>query len=503
MTSFVISTTTTTAQSLIGSETGIITDGGTIASVGSDAVTMSGTTSLVVLGDIVALGGNAIGTVSLSEPLSVQIQNAGTITANLDAVEIMAQSAISFVNSGTILSQGDAVDLRFMPNLLGSLMRVSNSGTIQGIDDGLVVGAKNISAKIVNSGVILGVLGRGIALDVDPEVDATGTITIQNSGTISGAGGSILGRYNPMIVLNSGLLQGNVELSSRDDLYRGGLGTLDGQLHAGDGADTAVGGEGDDTFIGGAGDDLLRGGKGDDSLNGADDNDVLVGGLGDDTLSGDVGDDDLSGGRGDDFLTGDDGNDTLGGGEGQDALVGGIGDDVLTGSYGDDTLLGEAGNDDLSGGDGRDFINGGAGNDLLNGQDGNDVLGGGGGLDTINGGAGDDRISGGGDFDQISGGAGADVFVYATASESTLIASDMITDFAQGLDIIDLKAVSPQVLAFQGSGPFAGGGVASVQALATSATLTQILVDTNGDGAADMRIRLVGNYTLTAGDFLL
>lgn len=503
MASFLISTTSTTAQSLSGAETGVITQSGTLATVNSDAVTMGGDTSLAVLGDIVALGANAIGTVFLSDPNEVRILTSGTISADLDAVEITAQGFISFVNSGTILSQVDAVDLRFSDALLGSLMTISNSGTIQGVDDGLVVGAKNVSAKIVNSGVILGVVGRGIAFDIFSQEAATGTVTIQNSGTISGANGSLLGRHNPMIVLNSGLLQGDALLSSGDDLYRGGRGELDGELDAGEGADTAIGGAGDDTFIGGIGDDLLRGGKGDDSLRGWADNDVLVGGLGDDTLSGDIGDDDLSGGRGDDFLVGGDGNDTISGGEGQDALIGGIGDDILTGGYGDDTLLGDVGNDDLSGGDGRDFVNGGAGNDLLNGQDGNDVMGGGAGVDTINGGVGDDRINGGADFDQLVGGAGADVFVYATANDSTLLASDMITDFAQGLDIIDLKAVSPQVLAFRGSGPFAGGGTASVQVFPTSPTLTQILVDTNGDGSADMRIRLVGNYTLTAGDFLL
>lgn len=502
MASFVLSATSTTAQTLAGGETGIITQTGTLAVTGGSAVTMGGSSSLTVLGDIVAFGGNAIRSEFGSEPTSVFIQTAGTLSSNFDTVEIVAVNSISYANSGTVLSQGDAVDLRFTTALQGSDMKVSNSGTIQGNDDGIVLGATGVNAKVLNTGDILGGRGYGIALDVGM-AGSTGTVTIHNSGTIAGMNGSILGQANPMVIVNTGLLVGNAVLSSGADLYRGGQGRLDGQLQAGAGADTATGGAGDDTFVGGLGDDLLRGGRDDDSLNGGGDNDVLVGGAGDDTLVGDIGDDDLSGGRGDDFVTGDDGNDSITGGEGQDALLGGTGDDTLTGSFGDDTLLGDAGNDDLSGGDGRDFLNGGAGNDVLNGQDGNDVLGGAAGNDTINGSAGDDRISGGAEFDQLTGGNGADVFVYATAADSTLLASDMITDFAQGADLIDLKAVSPQVLAFQGSGAFAGGGTASVRVLATSATLTQILVDTNGDATADMRIRLVGNYTLTAGDFLL
>lgn len=72
---------------------------------------------------------------------------------------------------------------------------------------------------------------------------------------------------------------------------------------------------------------------------------------------------------------------------------------------------------------------GGNGNDSIVASAYNDVLKGGGGDDTLN---------GAGGADTLTGGAGADTFVFSTFSDSSDTASDTITDFDSGTDVIDV-----------------------------------------------------------------
>ena len=106
-----------------------------------------------------------------------------------------------------------------------------------------------------------------------------------------------------------------------------------------------------------------------------------------------------------DTLTGGDGDDKIGGFAGGDLIYGRKGHDRLSGGTGNDSLFGGGGNDTLIGGSGRDSLNGGSGNDILNGGRGNDTL---------------------------TGGAGADHFILS------LTGADQITDFANGIDKLDL-----------------------------------------------------------------
>ncbi|MEJ1933007.1 Calx-beta domain-containing protein, partial [Nostoc sp. NIES-2111] len=90
-------------------------------------------------------------------------------------------------------------------------------------------------------------------------------------------------------------------------------------------------------------------------------------------------------------------NDNITGTNNIDDLFGGLGDDTLQGSGGDDRLFGEQGNDRLLGGAGNDSLYGGAGND---------------------------------------------VFVFETFNTATSAQSvDVVTDFVQGQDKIDLRTV--------------------------------------------------------------
>jgi Ca2+-binding RTX toxin-like protein len=147
-----------------------------------------------------------------------------------------------------------------------------------------------------------------------------------------------------------------------------------------------------------------------------------------------------------------------------------------------------------------------AGSLRMYGGDGNDVLKGGSGADIILGGLG---------ADLLTGGASSDLFFYFDALQSTSSQLDQITDFTISTDKIDLSEIDAdlfasgdQAFSFIGSSEFGGAGESSAGQL--RAVLLQPGVwlseaDLNGDGVADLslRVKVVGEQTLTQGDFLL
>ena len=254
----------------------------------------------------------------------------------------------------------------------------------------------------------------------------------------------------------------------------------------GNGSDNLLIAEGgNDTVIGGAGADLLFGESGADTVYGGDGLDYLVGASGNDSLFGNLGPDALYGGAGDDVLAGDNqtgshywsglldpyggaslpryipdfATDILVAGEGNDTLYGnsGLGDyDLLYGNEGDDTYYVDT-PDDLvfeQAGEGYDIVHAdidgagfylyanieelileettpfGVGNELDN------RLIGSWSENWLLGGAGDDFIHGGRGADVLFGEAGSDTF-YFEIEEGT----DVIGDFTQGEDLIDLSAL--------------------------------------------------------------
>ncbi len=345
-----------------------------------------------------------------------------------------------------------------------------------------------------------------------------------------------------------------------NDYLDGGDG--DDSLDGNDGDDTLIGGAGKDTLKGGNGNDLLLGGEGNDSLIGNQGNDTLDGGPGADTMVGGVGDDlfyvdnvadtvvegvnqgkdsviaivsftlpahvenlTLAGsgsinGTGNDLanvIIGNAGDNSLSGGEGNDTLDGGLGADTLNGGAGDDTFIVDNTDDVVQeavdeGIDtvistvtftlpanvenlilvGSDDIDG-TGNALANviaGNDGNNSLSGGDGEDTLTGGAG---------ADTLTGGNGNDVFVYTVLDESTPAASDTITDFAHGEDVIDVSVLGSFV--FIGTAAFTAANQLRVEQ-SDADTLAQI--DSDGDGDADWQV-LIKNTTpanFTFADFI-
>jgi Ca2+-binding RTX toxin-like protein len=304
----------------------------------------------------------------------------------------------------------------------------------------------------------------------------------------------------------------------------------DDSLLGGDGNDTLNGGLGNDTTLGGTGADSLVAGDGNDSLLGDDGNDTLNGGLGNDTIIGGTGTDSMSGGSGNDlFITdatgdiateaADAGTDTVQSsatftladnvehltltgssnikGTGNtlaNVLTGNSGDNTLSGIDGDDDLIGNAGNDSLLGGVGNDSLSAGSGNDTLNGGSGNDTLIGSGGADSLIGGTGNDTLN---------GGLGADQFVFTSVTSGT----DTIADFNSvnggddESDVLRFNGLGVGTFVYRGAAAFTGGSNNSEARVSGN----QVLVDTNGDGTADITITMTGLTAaseLSASDFV-
>lgn len=160
-------------------------------------------------------------------------------------------------------------------------------------------------------------------------------------------------------------------------------------------------------------------------------------------------------------------------------------------------------------------FNGTGGRDALVGSEGRDIIRGGAGADTLDGRGGDDVLSGGGGLDVVTGGAGRDRFVINESTEGVIgsdpndrAAYEIITDFAQGEDVIDLSELSPAEVVFRGDGGLVfTGSIAGTPPQASymhgSDGNTYVHIDHSGEGVSDVTVQLVGLHNLTASDFIL
>ena len=165
-----------------------------------------------------------------------------------------------------------------------------------------------------------------------------------------------------------------------------------------------------------------------------------------------------------------------------------------------------------SGDGGPDVLVGQSGNDTLNGGGGDDLQIGGGGADSIDGGTGGDNIHGGEGADLLRGGTGNDVFVYEAISDSTQLDTDVILDFENSRDKIDLSLIDADA-AKPGDQAFLWGGAVAGRPAAGSAEgkivywtqngLTFIQADATGDGLPPLELMLSGTHTMGPADFIL
>ncbi|MCA6121865.1 M10 family metallopeptidase C-terminal domain-containing protein [Bradyrhizobium sp. WSM 1704] len=143
----------------------------------------------------------------------------------------------------------------------------------------------------------------------------------------------------------------------------------------------------------------------------------------------------------------------------------------------------------------------GSGNDTLIASDYGSTLVGGAGHDTMIGGAGADRLFAGSGTDVMTGNGGADTFVFATGEVTPVGAThDLITDFASGVDYIDLSGLG--TFHFIGSSSLDGNGHEVGYSYNSALGVTTLQGDVNGDASADFAIDLSGNVAITDRDLI-
>jgi VCBS repeat-containing protein len=165
-----------------------------------------------------------------------------------------------------------------------------------------------------------------------------------------------------------------------------------------------------------------------------------------------------------------------------------------------------------SGDSGSDVLVGQSGDDTLAGGGGDDLHLGGGGDDSIDGGPGGDNIHGGTGADLLRGGTGNDVFVYEAITHSTQWDTDVILDFENDQDWIDLllidaDAATPGDQMFVWVGAMSGRpepDIAQGQVVYWMQNgMTYVQADVAGDDLPPLELILSGTQPVSAADFVL
>lgn len=538
MPNYVFNTSVTTlgaAQNPVAGDSIVITQSGSVVAPGQNIVA----TTPLMTGISVNIAGLAqIGTISLYGGDNVQITGSGSLfsTATTAAIFTGDQAGASLVsNDGSIFAyQGRGISVTgdydlvrnsgtivamtgvTLGNSAGLGQTLNNSGQITGTNNGVLVFGNQ--TRILNSGEITGQQSSGVYyfsanISASGSLTNTGTIhsslsaggvgveltgensvfSLMNSGTISGGGYAIRSSgLSADVITNTGLILGAVDLGTGDDTYLGQGGEIQGSLFLGDGNDAAdlrgsllMG-----FAYGGLGNDVYWVDRSDTYISETDGEIDSVFATCDFRLTPNV----------ENLVLLDGGNFAGLGNSSANSIAGNMGNNRIVGLDGIDTLNGDAGDDRIYGGNQVD--------NLL-GDDGDDALFGGLGNDTMSGGDGDDTLTGGAGRDQQAGGTGADQFVLANLGHTgtTSAAADLITDFIQGDDRIDLSrldairgnGVADDAFTFIGNAAFSA--VAGQLRAYVSGGATFVEMDVNGDGTLDGMIRLTGTITLTAGDF--
>jgi len=164
------------------------------------------------------------------------------------------------------------------------------------------------------------------------------------------------------------------------------------------------------------------------------------------------------------------------GGSGDDILIGNKTTNQLEGGQGDDTLVGLREGDLLYGGRGSDRLEGGVGGDILTG---------GPGPDTLLGGRGNDRFH----VNDVS---------HSQAGRR----ADKIEDFGRGADVLNLSLIDANETKrgfqeFDWIGPAAFSGTPGELRAFQRGPVSIVQGDVDGDGAADLMLKLLGVVNLS------
>ena len=270
------------------------------------------------------------------------IVNYGHISADRIALQLIGGEA-RVENHGTISGGGEtfAAAVRWGSINAGTNIRefvntgIVSAGPTAATNATYATVSENFGAEFHfnNSGSIFGSLGTAV-------YSSAAEIYFDNSGLIEGnvvLGG---GTTTMVEVFNSGIINGEADLSDAADYYFGsGNGVVTGRLDLNGGDDEAIMGDAGSFVDGGDGNDTIRGGTGSDEIEGGNDDDDIRGRAGADYLDGGEGNDVVRAGRGDDILLGGAGNDFMRGGAGDDLINGGFGQDIMFGNGGSDTFV--------------------------------------------------------------------------------------------------------------------------------------------------------------------
>lgn len=445
----------------------IVNDGSIVAQGGEGVDVRAYSSTLVNNGTISAQGYGVY-----FNGIYNRLTNNGNVTADLNGMAIQGGAGV-IVNTGTVVAGGTAG-----LEVNGVFASITNTGVVSGSSNGIVMTSQGGTAT--NSGLIQAQIGvRVVAVTVE-EVDTSTVLNsgeivsedygiffdtlemsdlffLRNSGAIRVGDGpaqlAVRGSIGVEEVHNTGVIAGDIDFQGGDDLYDGTLGVVSGDVIGGEGEDTLLGGAEAESLFGGDARDVIRGRGGDDYIDGGALGDTIAGGQGDDTILGGEG-------AGWDNVWAGDGQDDVALGEGNDVGWLGAGDDTLDAGQGNDLARGGRGDDVMRMGEGADTAWGGAGHDtILAGGGGADVLHGGDGNDSIDatGGFGWDDIRGGGGNDTMTGGDGRDAFVFARDA-----GHDVITDFANNTDWLDLSALGTNFAKLNSAGALLGDATTAV-----------------------------------------
>lgn len=549
---------------LAGRNVSIVNDGRISGSENGIAFENAGVRSILnrgtITGDIYAIIDLTLSNTNILS--NDRVVNLGTLNGDVD----LADGINSLINSGTIngvASFGSGTDTLTNSGLItggvglaDGTNRLSNTGSIGGdvvgggdndtIDNrGEIVGdvelgggtnrltntstiAGNVMAgggtdNIVNSGRISGglnlrdglntldnrgTIGIGLFSETTPHSyrGGDGIDRVRNSGTMfervnllggndrldntGRIGGDVLGGAGNDIVRNTGFITGIVDLGADDDTFTGGN-NVD-RVRDNDGTDNVRLGGGTDTYlaVGGTGND------GTDTVDGGADIDMYDASAATNRLI--INLDTVAHNQSPAFPP--------------SAFNPGSDPNVARNMFTGDTDN-IRGFENARGGAGGDVIFGSGASNLLDGGANNDNLFGYGANDTLIGGAGQDMLFGGAGMDRLIGGTEADRFFYEAVTDSGLtdLTRDVIMDFQDGVDTIDLSnidtnpnnGITNDPFAFIGTDVAFGNTRGQLRAL-TVGDGWIVEGDVDGNGAADFSIKLFDPthaITLTGADF--
>ncbi|MGV8987508.1 MAG: calcium-binding protein [Cypionkella sp.] len=477
MSSFVISTDTTSGQTLVAGEFGFVGPSGSILAPVGSAVALGGTATLISYGAMASSTASGLKLNSVTNTSVTIASTASVVTGGIDLAAVSGDFTgnFAFRNAGAICG-GQGISLTAAAF---SQINIANDGALQGLGfsagSALYLQMNNTARAVITNTGMMSTAGTG------PTVYALGggAVTLTNTGNILNASPSqaAISVVGGLTLRNSGFIEGNVTATQSANIFNSG--TIDGNL--------TLNSYNDAVRISGIvmGDVLLGNGTNEFWLIGGRVMGQVVGGAGADTYHIDRSDVtivDTKGGLDRVFSSVDY---QLSPGVEELYLIGGPRGLVATGNMMSNVIVGDAGNDFIRGLAGNDFLDGGEGNNRLLGGFGNDTFSAGSGDDFIVCGNGNDFVHVGFGNDTIFGGFGEDVLSF-----------DQITD-PGGV----IASLMNGKISFTDSGTMLIASIEDIIGTAFGDNLTGSVVDNVlvGGGGADSLYGMAGNDTLVGG----